>query len=291
MISTDQAPVTPQHSQIPGFSDPNLATEIDELDVEIAELESGVSNFRNKRAFYYFLLSFAALCLAVALFANVIFAGFEGGKYVKYAQLLAFFGIVYCLGFTAYFMILRQSRLASMKQELDVLRAKRRIAARNTLATSEGAPPSYFDRLVDINVTNLEAYYGLVKVHTNNSFQVAISAGCVGFVFIITGLIIGFTNLANAQAISYMSAGAGIVTEFISGVFFYLYNRTVRQLKEYHDSLIQVQNILLSFKIVGDTRDENRKNVLMELMMKCLIAPKPGIVSASEASATTGTAT
>jgi hypothetical protein len=76
------------------------------------------------------------------------------------------------------------------------------------------------------------------------------------------------------SAISYVSAGAGIITEFIAGVFFYLYNRTVIQLKEYHDSLIHVQNILLSFKIVGDTKDDTQRNAMMELMMKCLIATR-----------------
>jgi Cyanobacterial TRADD-N associated 2-Transmembrane domain len=47
---------------------------------------------------------------------------------------------------------------------------------------------------------------------------------------------------------SYISTGAGVVTEFIAAVFFYLYNRTVRQMKEYHDSLLSVQNILCPSK-------------------------------------------
>jgi predicted transporter len=93
----------------------------------------------------------------------------------------------------------------------------------------------------------------------------------VGFVLISGGLIIGFTAIQGTKYIAYISAGSGILMEFIAGVFFYLYNRTIRQLKDYHDSLIAVQNILLSFKIVGDTKDQAKQASLMELMLKCLI--------------------
>jgi hypothetical protein len=267
----EETPLTPQP---PGVTDADI-------EVQIAEAESQLSSFRSRRAIYYFLLGGAVLGSIIMFFGTQIFAGPSFEMFARQAPLIGLATTAYFLLAAAYVAIVRQSRLASLKQELDVLRAKRRILERGAAATSEGAPPSYFDRLVDINVTNLEAYYGLVKVHTNNSFLVAISAGCIGFVLIMTGLIVGFINLKNAQTISYMSAGSGIVTEFISGVFFYLYNRTVRQLKEYHDSLIRVQNILLSFKIVGDTKDENRKNILMELMMRCLIATKPDLVSAN----------
>jgi hypothetical protein len=167
------------------------------------------------------------------------------------------------------------TRLTSLAQEVDVLKARKRIISRSaggppTSSTTE-QPTSYFDRLVDINVTNLAAYYSLIKVHTNNSFLVSIAAGGIGFILILTGLIIGFTNLQNSQTITYVATGAGVVTEFISGVFFYLYNRTVRQMKEYHDSLLTVQNILLSFKIVGDTKDEAEKVKMVAAMLAFLV--------------------
>ena len=75
----------------------------------------------------------------------------------------------------------------------------------------------------------------------------------VGFLLVMTVLAIGFTDRANAATIAYLSSGAGILTEIISGIFFYLYNRTVRQMKTYHDSLLAAQNILLSFKLLDDT--------------------------------------
>ncbi len=250
-----------------------------DIDIQIAQAESRLGSYRNRRAIYYFLGAIGLLSTVVMLFGRQIFASSPLEKFSSQAPLMGLAFAAYSIFGAAYLAVMRQSRVASLRQELDVLRAKKRILNRGAAVLSETSPPSYFDRLVDINVTNLEAYYGLVKIHTNNSFQVSIAAGCIGFVLIITGLILGFTNITNAPSISYLSAGAGIITEFIAGVFFYLYNRTVRQLKEYHDSLIRVQNILLSFKIVGDTKDDDRKNILMELMLKCLIATQPDLVS------------
>jgi hypothetical protein len=132
--------------------------------------------------------------------------------------------------------------------------------------------PEYFDSLVKINVENLAAYYSLVKTHTSQSFKVSLLISIIGFILIVTGLIIGFKY--DDKIIGYIASGTGIVTEFISSVLFYLYNKTVRQLKEYHDSLINVQNILLSFKLIENTSDEKSKAEMVSKMLEYLVQKK-----------------
>ena len=163
-----------------------------------------------------------------------------------------------------------------MERELDSLNARKRILYRLEPALEKSkeestSTPSYFDSLVRINVENLAEYYSLVKVHTDNSFRVSIIAGVIGFIFILIGLAVGFINSSNTKTLSYIASGSGIVIEFIAGIFFYLYNRTVIRLKDYHDSLLAVQNILLSFKIVGDTKDETEKAKMVNQMILFLI--------------------
>jgi hypothetical protein len=85
------------------------------------------------------------------------------------------------------------------------------------------------------------------------------------------GVIAGFGG-ADTATPAKIAAVSGVVTEFISGVFFYLYNRTVRQLKEYHDSLLSVQNVLLSFKLVNDTEDTAAKRDMTAQMCRFLLA-------------------
>ncbi|CAI2766334.1 TRADD-N-associated membrane domain-containing protein [Flavobacterium collinsii] len=132
--------------------------------------------------------------------------------------------------------------------------------------------PEYFDSLVKINVENLAAYYSLVKTHTSLSFKVSLLISIIGFILIISGLVIGFRY--DDKIIGYIASGTGIVTEFISSVLFYLYNKTVRQLKEYHDSLINVQNILLSFKLIENTSDEKSKAEMVTKMLEYLVQKK-----------------
>lgn len=158
-----------------------------------------------------------------------------------------------------------------------------------TTSEEEQSADSYFNSLVRINVGNLGEYYGLVKRHANRSFNVAWIVGVVGFILIGAGLISGFVTGSENQSVSYLATGSGIVVEFISGVFFYLYNRTGRQMKEYHDSLLVVQNILLSFKLVGDTQDPGAKVNMIGQMLTYLVSEKGALFSPSKESASSNT--
>ncbi|MFH4571099.1 hypothetical protein WMQ60_15080 [Vibrio diabolicus] len=114
----------------------------------------------------------------------------------------------------------------------------------------------------------------MVKEHTNKSFFASMVAGVIGFLLIVTGMLIGFTDLANADSVAYISAGSGVIVEFISGVFFWLYSKTTQQLKGYHDSLVDIQNVLLSFKVVEDTADKETKLEMAKIMITSLNSAK-----------------
>lgn len=88
---------------------------------------------------------------------------------------------------------------------------------------------------------------------------------------ITAGLIIGFARNDGDTSLHFLAIGSGIVTEFISGIFFFLYTLTVRQLKAYHDSLLVVQNILLAFKIIEDVQEPSNKAKMMSEMLTALI--------------------
>jgi hypothetical protein len=97
------------------------------------------------------------------------------------------------------------------------------------------------------------------------------TTGIFGFGLIMWGIWLGFydkNNLTNNLA--YLSTASGIIIEFIAVVFFYLYNKTVRELKEYNNSLLYVQNILLSFNIVQDLEGETKAEVLSQMIASLL---------------------
>jgi hypothetical protein len=97
-----------------------------------------------------------------------------------------------------------------------------------------------------------------------------LDCGLAEFLLIAAGLSYGFFS-NQESSVTYIATASGVIVEFISGVFFYLYNRTVKQMKEYHDSLLDVQNILLSFKLVGDTKAKTAKALMVAQMLTFLV--------------------
>lgn len=127
----------------------------------------------------------------------------------------------------------------------------------------------YFDKLVKINVENLSEYYLLVKEHTKQSFTLSVAVIGIGFILIAGGLGIGFFK-PELKDISYVSTASGTIISFIGGSVFWLYSRTVLQLKHYHDSLLDVQNILLAFKLVESTTDATERSNMTQKMIDFL---------------------
>ena len=70
---------------------------------------------------------------------------------------------------------------------------------------------------------------------------------------------------------SYITCAAGVITEFISAVFFYLYNKTVSSMSKYHNKLVISHNISTALK-VAETLPESQqieaKNLIVTQLLK-----------------------
>lgn len=146
---------------------------------------------------------------------------------------------------------------------------KQRKEASNSMTKTS----RYFDDLVSINLRNLEEYYELVKNSNKKSFNASLLMSIFGILLISSGLIVSYFSI-EFKDISYVVTGSGVLVEAISGLMFYLYNKTVLQLKGYHDSLLNVQNILLCFKLIEDTDDKEARSTTMKQMIEFLIVKK-----------------
>ncbi|MGD0735834.1 MAG: hypothetical protein ABR976_11840 [Terracidiphilus sp.] len=153
----------------------------------------------------------------------------------------------------------------------------RRNYVKETLG-EDSSSGKYFESLVNINLENLSAYYVTVKGHANKSFVASLFVGLVGFALI--GMGIYLTIKGNGPTVGVLSGAAGVATQFVSAIFFYLYSQTVRQMKEYHDSLLAVQNILLAFKLLEDSADPEEKSKMMGVMLEYLMQKRLGLAQA-----------
>ena len=217
---------------------------LEEIHVQMAKLRLGRKRLYYSIAFYIIFETFVILSCYVLIHYGT------SGKTNPYMDTLSLF-----IGFVMMLLLIPHSIHQNGKKiqdlNIDLLQLseqERKMAADPTaLSVTKG----FFKELVGLNIKNLSAYYDLIKDHTQKSFLVSIVSGIFGFGLIMFGLYIGIEDTSNLKNnLAYLSAASGIIIEFIAGIFFYLYNKTVRELKEYHNSLLDVQNILLSFNIV-----------------------------------------
>jgi hypothetical protein len=189
------------------------------------------------------------------------------GSTLKAPLIVLILGLLFVLA-----LWLRLSARAAVDDAyLEDLRTRKRIRERLLVPDVSKSEVPYFEALVSINVENLSGYYSQVRLHTNRSFKASLSTGLLGFLLLAVGLAIGLYSNDRSVIVEYISTGAGVVTEFIAAVFFYLYNSTVRQMKEYHDSLLSVQNVLLALKLVGDTKQPSDRLKMIGQMLVYLL--------------------
>ena len=247
------------------FQNTNHSNELGGVDArdKILEIEGLISNakikLRNARREQLIAI---IICLLAATFL-----------WLHYSKKLDLHIVTLVIAFVIFFITLILSfgsNHIQHKAELEKLQSFKDIYSKLT----DESKDDYFNKLVEINVYNLSEYYTLVKLHSKLSFRLASVAGVSGFVLILISLAISFSSNSDNGSTSFISAGTGIIIEFISGVFFYLYNKTVRQLKGYHDSLLDVQNILLSFKLVNDVKEEKDRILMIQKMIEFLMTKK-----------------
>lgn len=247
--------------------------QISDLSAKLAETHGRIKEKQaSKKQSINITIFFVVVDLAIFLYKVLFNNKFDVTWIIIVCTILAILMLISSFGV--------QGQILTHRTDIDIYNEKLRIAS-IFLGNVQESSNSYFDSLVRINVDNLASYYALVKIHTNKSFLVSISAGVIGFILIGAGLIVGFYAPLSTHIIAYITSAAGILTEIISSVFFYLYNRTVQQMKGYHDSLLVVQNILLSFKLVEDTKDEVEKAKMVTQMLEYLVS-KQGAGSLSE---------
>jgi hypothetical protein len=127
----------------------------------------------------------------------------------------------------------------------------------------------YFSRLIQVNLRNMEQYYLLVGTQTEKSYRLTQFAAFIGFSTLVAGILLSFAKGINSPS-TVVTIASGALIEFISAVFFYIYNRTVTELNKYHEKLIDVQDTMLALKISQIVKDDNLKDKTITYLIRAL---------------------
>jgi uncharacterized protein YjbJ (UPF0337 family) len=225
------------------------------------ELVSLIAKLRGKTEYDRVMSKFfGALLLVVIALAAVYWSNLT----VFWSVAVVTLGLFFFLGYFGARGNIKQRTLEANELERQTAQLSRSLK----VAGNDNA--SYFEQLVTINVTNLREYYLLVKNQTGNSFLASILAAVLGFI-LVAGSVVAALVSNQSDLISVIGVGSGILIEFISAIFFYLYSKTVRQLKEYHDSLLSVQNVLLALRLLETVREPGEQALAIRGIIDALV--------------------
>lgn len=250
----------------------SLKEEITEIEDNISKLRGNIKNEWHQTRLYVCGILGMAILEALANYwainnVHLLIERSDAGFPVFAVFFSDFFVLSVLISFVSA-IIIQQTKITSWKAEIDGWQTRKSVASQFAKNTEK---PSYFDSLVRINVENLTAYYKLVKEQTDNSYKIVVNMCMLGFILIGVGVVVGFVNLTHINMITYISSGSGVLIEAISSIFFALHSRTVRQMKVYHNNLLAVQNVLLSFKLIENSQDESEKAKMIGQMVAHLI--------------------
>ena len=186
----------------------------------------------------------------------------ENYKFLVY-YLPIIVGIVFAITVTFCSYILSsynlESRLTDYEWELMRLEAEE---------LKEDAQEDIFNNSIKMSYKYLDQYYHQTKDQAQKGFSITVYVAVIGALLIIVGIISMFMGKTNP---AYVSAGSGILIEFISSIFFYLYNKTVTSMSKYHDKLVLSQNISIALKVAESLPSEDKtasKNLIIKELLK-----------------------
>jgi hypothetical protein len=105
-----------------------------------------------------------------------------------------------------------------------------------------------FKYLLLINTSAIELYVTQTRVQADQSFRLSRFMSILGFGVLVAAVVVAV--VANSQDKSldaaYITVIAGALVQFISGVFFYLYSQTLRQINVFYRQMTEQQQLSMS---------------------------------------------
>lgn len=99
-----------------------------------------------------------------------------------------------------------------------------------------------------INNASVEQYVSQSRAQAEASFVLSRRAALAGFVLLLASIVIGLVaqRTDHPLDVAYLAGVGGAITQFIAGVFFWLYNRTLQQIHLFYQGIMTQQTEALA---------------------------------------------
>ena len=106
----------------------------------------------------------------------------------------------------------------------------------------------------DLAQITLNKYYNRNLSQNNWIFYVSVSVMIAGFCLVVYGIGAAYKG-ANNMLVTLVSAGSGVIVQFIGATFLVIYNSTITQAVQYTAALQKVSTVGTSIKILEGIKD------------------------------------
>lgn len=136
-----------------------------------------------------------------------------------------------------------------------------------TLKNIQDQPDYDVFKLLYKNVRESTEYYIISKRQANKSFTLAIISCFLGVIIYVCGFLI--VTILNRDIILFTTI-SGTVVELIAGLSFWVYNKCIKQLSEYHKRLSLTERYLTSIQMADKMNDSGREEMYKWLIQNAM---------------------
>lgn len=233
--------------------------DIDKIKAEYNRLKLRLESMqKRRRKFSIFIGFFSAIMLSIifiCIYNSMYLGTMNFWTVVLYLVLAAACGVCMSL----YGNILLEVKESRIRQEMLEYEAEN---------IQEEVKEDFFEKSIKLSYKYLDQYYLQTRIQSQRGFGVTIGVSIFGAILIAIGIIAVFIGKAEP---SYVTCGAGVITEFVATVFFYMYNKTNISMSNYHNKLVFSQNISIALKVTETLPDEEKaktKNLIITELLK-----------------------
>ncbi len=235
----------------------------EKIKIEYEELKLRLEQLKKKRSWKSLCKFGAMVALPVFLMAFMLIA--DEWYYYDFKDLIPKILISITIGIV--FAILSMSFL-SIFYEMEENRMSRLLLRYETDSIQSEVKEDIFENSIKMSYKYLDQYYDQTREQAQRGFKVTVYVASFGALLIGLGITAMFFGMADPATITCAS---GVVTEFIAAIFFYLYNKTITSMSNYHNKLVLSHNISIALKVSDTLPTEDKvkaKNKIISELLK-----------------------
>jgi hypothetical protein len=123
-----------------------------------------------------------------------------------------------------------------------------------------------------VDLARLNEYYVMNQSQARSSFRWAKFAMVVGFITIIGGIWLFYFRVGQPDKfMAAVSTAGGCVVSLVSGLFFYLCNKTQERSTFYYGQLAQLQKLYVAIRLVDGYQEPSKQAEARDLVMRELL--------------------